>query len=76
MLRSCAIQPSWPILGFKQEASGNGNCDHGIFRIIEVMIGNPTPDIFKIAIGFGCNVEEHGSGDAATRDTRNLGAIG
>lgn len=50
MLRRSAVEPCWA-LGFDQNTAGGVDVYGGVdvWELVEVMIGDPGPDVFKIA---------------------------
>lgn len=52
-----AVEPCWA-LGFDKDAAGGVDVNLGIevWRLVEVMVGDPGPDVFKVAGRFGREV--------------------
>lgn len=52
-----AVEPCWA-LGFDKDAAGGVYVNLGIdvWRLVEVMVGDPGPDVFKVAGRFGREV--------------------
>lgn len=53
VLRCGAVEPCWA-LGFDEDASGGVDVYARIdrWRLVEVMVGDPGPDVFKVARRF------------------------
>lgn len=70
-----AVQPGRAVLGLDEEASSNRNSDHGVLGVVKIVVSHPAPDVLKVAVGLGRDVEEHGSCHTGAGDAGELGAV-
>ena len=61
---------------FDQDSSGNRDRDHGILRIVQIVVGHPRPHVLEIAIGRAVDVQHHSRRYAAGLNRFARRAIG
>lgn len=75
VLGSGSIEPCWET-GLDENTTGDVDVDLGLGRDIEIVVGNPGPDVLHVGAGLRSEMEKHGAGDTRGVDLASeLGAV-